>query len=115
MADYADFKYETDPGIVCLVKLDKTSQAFAGTEPAGAVDLDIHGIQSKSRRNAGVHVRRAVLSREVGTAPNIFTKYKQVPLLTPARAVAVTALVNTTVSVNGVDWKVSGVSAEVRT
>lgn len=114
MADFINTKYETDPGIIVNCKIEQGSVAFAGTPPAGAVDLSISAIVSRSKRTAGCHARTAILSREVGTAPNQFTKYKEVALLTPARATAVEALINTTVSVGGQDWTVRGVKGEVR-
>lgn len=107
-------KYETDPGVVMLCRLDTGSLSFAGTEAAGALDLDASVVQSQSRRSFGVKPRFATLSREVGTAPNTFNKYKRVPLLTPARATAVTALIGTTVQIGGTDWTVRGVTGEER-
>lgn len=112
MADFQTSKYETNSGIITKIKLEAASVAFAGTPPAGAVDLGASAIISRSRRTAGIHARFATLSRELGTAPNTFTKYKRVALLTPARAQAVEGLINTTVQIGGVDWKVEGVSGE---
>lgn len=112
MADFVSSKYETNSGIVTKIKLEAASVAFAGTPPAGAVDLGASAIISRSRRTAGIHARFATLSRELGTAPNVFTKYKRVALLTPTRAATVEGLINTTVQIGGVDWKVEGVSGE---
>lgn len=114
MADFQSYKYETDPGVIMLCRLDVESKAFAGTEPAAGIDIDASVVQSQSRRAFGVKPRFANLSREVGTAPNTFNKYKRVPLLTPARASAVTALIGTTVAIGGNDWTIRGVSGEER-
>lgn len=112
MADFITTKYESNAGVITKIKLEAASVAFAGTPPANAIDLGISAIVSRSKRTAGLHARTARLSREVGAAPNVFSKYKEVALLTPARATAVEALINTTVSIGGVDWKVESVSGE---
>lgn len=114
MVDFRKYKYETDPGVIMQCRLDIATFAFAGPEPAGAIDIDASVVQSQSRRAFGVKPRFATLSRLVGTAPNQFSKYKRVPLLTPARATAVTALIGTTVGISGTDWTVEGVSGEER-
>lgn len=113
MADFIDVKYETDAGVIVLAKLDVLTAPQAGTPPTGPVDIPLHAIQSKSRRNAGVHSRRMNLSRQVGTAPNQGVRYKQIPLLTPAAYEAAIALVGTTITINAVVWTVNSVSAEV--
>lgn len=114
MADFARYKYETDSGVIMLTRLETASVTFAGTPPAGDVDLDASAVQSNSRRTGGVKPRFATLVREVGTAPNVFNKYKRVALLTPARATAVTALIGTTVTIGGNEWQILSVSAEER-
>lgn len=113
MADFINTKYESNAGIVVKCKLESASIAFAGTPPSGSVALGISAIVSRSKRTAGLHARTAVLSREIGTAPNNFTKYKEVALLTPSRAATVEGLIGTTVSIGGNDWKVESVKGEV--
>jgi hypothetical protein len=114
MADFARYKYETDPGIIMLTRLEVGSLTFAGPAPSGAVDLDASAVQSNSRRTGGVRPRYATLGREVGTAPNVFTKYKKVALLTPARATAVQGLVGTSVTIGTQEWQILSVSPEER-
>lgn len=111
--DFVTTKYESDSGTITKIKLESASIPFAGTPPSGAVDLGISAIVSRSKRTAGLHARCAILSREVGTAPNQFTKYKEVALLTLTRATVVQGLIGTTVSIGGVDWKVESVKGEV--
>lgn len=111
--DFVTTKYESNSGVITKCKIESASVAFAGTPPSGSIELGISAIVSKSKRTAGLHARTAVLSREVGTAPNKFTKYKEVALLTPARATAVEGLINTTVTIGGTEWKVESVKGEV--
>jgi hypothetical protein len=111
--DFINTKYDTDAGFTVKCKVDTASVAFAGTAPATAIDIPVSAIISRSKRTAGIHARHAVLSREIGSAPNQFTKYKRVALLTPARATAVQALIGTTVAVGGNDWTVQAVKGEV--
>ena len=110
--DFINTKYDTNSGFTVKAKIDTASVAFAGTPPATAIDIPVTAIISRSKRQAGIHSRHAVLSREIGTAPNQFTKYKRVALLTPARATAVEALIGTTVAVGGEDWTVQAVKGE---
>lgn len=111
--DFISTKYDTNGGFTVKAKIDTASVTFAGTAPATAIDIPVSAIISRSKRTAGIHGRHAVLSREIGTAPNQFTKYKRIMLLTPARATAVEALIGTTVQVGGQDWKVESVKNEV--
>lgn len=111
--DFITTKYESNSGVITKCKIEAASATFAGTPPAGSVALGISAIVSRSKRTAGLHARTAVLSREIGTAPNQFTKYKEVALLTPARATTVEGLIGTTVTIGGTEWKVAGVKGEV--
>lgn len=111
--DFINTRYDTDAGFTVKAKVDTASVVFAGTAPTSAIDIATSAIISRSKRTAGIHGRHAILSREIGTAPNQFTKYKRVLLLTPARATAVQALIGTTVEIGGVTWTIQSVKNEV--
>lgn len=112
MADFQDYKYETDSGILMLIKMDTATAAQAGTAPTGPIQLSAHAIQSRSRKAAGVHCRKMNLSRQVGTAPNTFNKYKHIPLVTPAAYTAAAGLIGTTINIGSQSWTVTSLTPE---
>jgi hypothetical protein len=114
MADFERYKYETDPGVIMLCRLDEETFPFAGPEPAGTVDLDASAVASNTRRRGGVKPRFATLGREIGTPPDQFMKYKRVPLLTKNRENVVRGQIGATVTVAGEDWEILGVTPEER-
>lgn len=101
-------KYATDAGTIVRIRMSPDSAAVAGnTEPAGAVnDSNIFAFASNpgSRRKKALNARGIVLGREVGTAPNEFTRRTFVPISTVAGLAGIA--VNTAVTVGGVAYTV---------
>lgn len=112
MADFQNVKYQTDSGGICKIKLDVDTIPQAGTAPSGTITIPGSATVGGNKRRAGIHARHMNLSREVGTSPNVFNKYRRVALLTPAAYTAAIGLVGTTVAIGGVNWEVASVTAE---
>lgn len=105
MANFVDVPYESDLGIVCLIRVSDAELA-ATTPSASPVDAPFHCLNSGSRRKFGIHPRGLVLSRIVGTAPNTFTK--QSFLAAPTLAAYSAASVGSTLSIGANAWTISG-------
>ena len=108
MVDFDDYKYETNNGTIIQLRLDKPTGAQAGTAPEGAIDLGIHGIVSGNRpREFGVHPRGVRLRRERGVAPNLFSVYKFLPVLTAEALETAAFTEGATITISGIAWTVT--------
>lgn len=79
-------KYLTDAGTVVQIRMSTASAAVPGnTEPAGALDDErIFAFSSNpgSKKKKALNARGIVLGRQVGTAPDTFTRRTFVPIST---------------------------------
>lgn len=107
MANYVKSKYEADNGTIHPIRLSSTAAAQAGTEPGGAVSSNIPAKVSKGNREFGLRPRGVRLYRSVGTAPNLFNKYKFLPLRSIADATDADYAPEAVVAIDGVSWKVA--------
>jgi len=101
-------KYETDAGTIGRIRIsDASAAALANAEPAGAVDdPNVFAFASNpgSKRKKQLNARGVKLGRTVGTAPNTFTRYTFLPILTKARLDAIA--IDATVTLNGNEYTV---------
>lgn len=104
-------KYQTDAGTIVRIRSSAQVLAFTGqAEPAGAVDEpNVYAFASNpgSRRKKALNARGVVLTRAVGTAPNILVRRTFVPIYTQA---AWTAIVVGAArpAYGGFDWVIGG-------
>lgn len=112
MANYVKSKYEDDKGVIHPIRLSADSAAQAGAEPAGAVTSNIPAKVSKGNREFGLRPRGVRLYRSVGTAPNLFNKYKFLPLRSQADAADAEYAQEATIAIGGISWKVAAFVAE---
>lgn len=86
--------YTTDAGTVVRLRMSKQAQDFTGqgTLSAAIDDENVFAYSSNpgSRRKKQLNARGVILSREVGTAPNTFTRRTFVPITTKAALDALT-------------------------
>jgi hypothetical protein len=79
-------KYQTDAGTIVRIRSSSQVVAFTGqAEPAGAVDdpnVFAYASNPGSKRKKQLNARGVILTREVGTAPNIIVRRTFVPIFT---------------------------------
>jgi hypothetical protein len=78
--------YTTDAGTVVRIRMSSQAAAFTGQGPLDTA-IDDEGIfafasNPGSKRKKSLNARGVVLGREVGTAPNVFTRRTFVPITT---------------------------------
>lgn len=84
----------------------------SGIMPAGPAESSIPAKITKGNREFGLRPRGVRLARDVGTAPDIFTKYSFLPIPV-ASAWGVTPYVDQgTVTIDGTEWLIVGLVAE---
>lgn len=79
---FVNTKYEADNGDIHPIRLNTATAGAAGAAPSGAVSNPVKCKVSKTNREFGLRPRGLLLSRDVGTAPNNFKKYRFLPILT---------------------------------
>lgn len=100
-------KYQADDDTIHPIRLSTVDYAAAGTPPSGAISSSISAEVSSSRRTLGLHPRYVLLSRTRGTAPDTFSVYKRLVVLTSTAFNSTAFAKNATVTVDGVSWTVS--------
>ena len=99
-------KYEADNGQIHLLTLDADRLAEAGAPPTGTSNSSIRAKISKTNREYGIRPRGVRLARTVGTAPDTFTKYSFLPVLTPAAFNGTGFTLGGTVTIGGTAWEI---------
>lgn len=111
---FNDISYELDAAanIAPIVMLLRVSDGELAATPVSdkAVTLSAHVLNSGSTRKFGVHPRGLRLSREVGVAPNTFTKSKFLAI--PSQAAMDAIAVGDDLSVGGSAWRIAGKRAQ---
>lgn len=105
---FVSTRYQADNGDIHPIRLSLETAAAAGAAPTGDITSPIRAKVSKTNREFGLRPRGLVLSRDVGTAPDIVKRYKFLPILTA------TAFQNPPggYTINGVAWEVVGKEPE---
>lgn len=104
--------YSADSGDIHPIRLSTADYAAAGTAPGGPATSAISAEVSSSRRSLGLHPRYVTLSRVVGTAPNTFTKYKKLVVLTATAFNSSAFAVGATVTISSTTWTISSKESE---
>lgn len=99
-------KYEADGGTIHAIRLRDVTVGVGGPEPAGAVNSPVKVKVSKSKREFGIRPRGVIIGLEVGTAPNIFTRYAFIPILTLASFTGTNFQLNSSITYKGGTWTV---------
>lgn len=107
-----DGKYLGDEGEIHPIRLDSLRYAAGGTPPTGAVDSSIKVKISKSNREFGVRPRSVTLVRTVGTAPDTFRKYSDLPVMTPTDFSSPAFAIGGTITIDGIIWVIIGKKPE---
>ena len=111
---FKDYVYESDNGAESYkIRIDIDQQVLAGAV-AGTTTAGFHVLTNKSRRSYGLHARRIICKRVVGTEPNEKTFFTRLPICTAAQFAAPATADGATVTINGVTYVVSGREAEFR-
>jgi hypothetical protein len=107
MPAYVRAKYQADNADIHPIRLSPQVYAFAtSSEPTGGTTTSIHAKQSKSDREFGVRARFLRVARTVGTAPNTFIQYANLPVLTLAAFESATYADGQTLSYKGTTWEI---------
>lgn len=104
--------YEANSGEVHIITLSADRLAQAGTPPAGTATSNIRAKVSKSNREYGIRPRGVTLARVIGTAPDQFTKYSFLPVLTAADASAAGFQLGGTITIGTIAWEIVGIVGE---
>lgn len=99
-------KYEADSGQIHLLLMDADRLAQAGAEPTAASNSSIRAKISKTNREYGIRPRGVRLGRTVGTAPDTFTKYSFLPVLTPAAFNGTGFTLGGTITIGTIEWEI---------
>lgn len=95
--------YTTDAGTVVRLRMSKQAQDYVGQGALNTAidDENVFAYASNpgSKRKKQLNARGVILSREVGTAPNTFTRRTFVPITTEAALDLIT--INTAVPAYG--------------
>jgi hypothetical protein len=111
---FKDYVYESDKADESYkIRLDTDQQALSGAS-VGTTTSGFHVLTNKSRRSFGLHARRIIVKRVVGTAPNEKTFFTRLPICTAAQFAAPATADGATVTINGVTYVISGREAEFR-
>lgn len=83
-ADFGFYSYTSDKGEVYKIKMAVSSAALQDpANPAQARTVDESVSVGANRRTIGLHARGLRLGRQVGTAPNTFTRTTFLPICSP--------------------------------
>jgi len=99
-------KYEADGGQIHLLTMDADRLAVAGAEPTAASNSSIRAKISKSNREYGIRPRGVRLARTVGTAPDTFSKYAFLPVLTPTAFNGTGFTLGGTITIGTIEWQI---------
>lgn len=107
---YFDYKYETDSGVILMIRMASASKLAiaANVEPTGELDVPLRVKGSATEREAGLKPRTIVGYRLSGTGDAQKTYYTRIPKLTKDSAIPL----NATFSFNGHQWAVAKIDAE---
>jgi len=100
-------KYEAESGDVHSMRLSAAKIALGGAEPTGAVDDNVVAKVSKSNREFGLRPRYVIIARVAGTAPDTFTKYANIPVLTQAAWNSAAFAIGVEISYAGFTWEIT--------
>lgn len=113
MPAYVRAKYQADDETVHPIRLTPQVYAVAtSSEPAGAPNSNIHAKQSKSKREFGLRARFITIGRVRGAAPDTFSEYATIPILTRAAFDSATYTTGAVVSYKGQNWTIVGSTPE---
>lgn len=106
-------KYLTDSGAVFQIRISTAKAAFAGAEPAGAIDdlrFNVTAQGSKRKKNSLI-ARNVVYTRSdaVGTTGRVSVQSVTIPILDPANLATAPATINYQ---GKSDWKISTSNSE---
>ena len=99
-------KYLSDAGRVHLLVMDADRIAQAGAPPTTGEASSIRAKISKSNREYGIRPRGVRLGRTVGTAPDTFTKYSFLPVLTPTAYNGTGFQLGGTITIGEITWEI---------
>lgn len=105
-------KYEADSGQIHLLTMNADRLAVAGAPPAGDSNSSIRAKVSKSNREYGIRPRGVRLGRTVGTAPDTFTKYSFLPVLTPTAFNGTGFTLGGSITIGTIEWEIIARVAE---
>lgn len=104
MAILLTYKYEADDGTVHPIRLNDDTAAAAGTEPTGGINSNIKAKVSKGNGEFGIRPRRVGLSRVLGTSPNQYRVYRQLPVFTLADYTSAAFTIGASINVGAEIW-----------
>lgn len=108
MPNFQETKYETDFGNIFRIRVSDQTLAAAGqTVPtAGLTDDKVWVFASNpgSKRKKALNARGVVLGRDVGIAPNVFTRRTFLPIL--QRQVWLDTEINDPITISGIAYTV---------
>lgn len=104
MAILETYKYESDDGTVHAIRLNGDTAAAAGTEPTGGINSNIKAKVSKGNGEFGIRPRRVGLSRVLGTAPNQYRVYRQLPVFTLTDYISPLFTIGASVTIGDDTW-----------
>lgn len=99
-------RYTCDNAIVVGLRLSTEKAALSGTETASPIDNKIKPKISKSNQEYGLRPRYVVIARVVGTAPDTFRKYAQLPVLSVSDFATPTFAIGASITYKGLTWEV---------
>ena len=106
MASQVKVKYEDDNGTIYSLRMSPDFAAQAGTEPTGGVSTDVKPKISKTNREHGIRPRGVRLGRTIGTAPDTFTRYTFLPVLTQTEFNSAAYAIGATITIGTTAWEV---------
>ena len=106
MASQVKVKYEDDNGDIYLMRMSPDFAAEAGNEPAGGVTTDVKPKISKTNREHGIRPRGVRLARTLGTAPDTFTRYTFLPVLTQVQFLSPAYALGASITIGTTAWTV---------
>lgn len=113
MPSYARAKYQADDDAIHPIRLSPQAYAVASAnEPAGAPNSNIHAKQSKSKREFGLRARYITIARSRGTAPDTFSEYANIPILTVTAFNSATYTTGAAITYKGSSWTVVSATPE---
>lgn len=112
------YLYEFANGSNCKIKLLKDSELEKayGSQPSAGVDYRFLLVQSKNKREGGLHARTGNWSATVGTGDNAFPIYKSIPILTMGYAATLQASIGSdspqTITWRGLTWEIKSITEQ---
>jgi len=106
MAILLTYKYESDDGTVHPIRLNADTFSAAGAEPTGGINSNIKAKVSKGNGEFGIRPRRVGLSRVLGTSPNEYRVYRQLPVLTLTAYISPQFTIGATINIGADAWQI---------